>query len=96
MERMSVFVIALVLVTSAFTASEAVSLPDPVLASVTWNKRDGFGIVQGLAEDNDKVVAWGNFTNRINQTGWSYLEIKTNQNYPDKIQVSIYQFSFLF
>ena len=64
MERMSVFVIALVLVTWAFTASESVSLPDPVLASVTWNNRDGFGIVQGLAEDDDKVVARGNFTNR--------------------------------
>ena len=39
------------------------------------------------AADKSKLLAWGNFTNEINQTGWSYLEITTNENFDDFLQV---------
>ena len=54
---------------------------EPVLASVTWNKKNGFQIVEELLDmEKDgagETVAVANFTNAVNQTGWSYLEIKT-------------------
>ena len=33
------------------------------------------------------AVAWANYTNAINSTGWSYLEVNTEERFPDKIQV---------
>lgn len=58
----------------------------PVLASMTWSKHNGFDLVQGKLTTTVDTVAWANFTNAINQTGWSYLEIKTDPKFPDKIQ----------
>ena len=40
------------------------------------------------AADN-AAVAWGNFTNEIQTTGWSYLEVTASPNFPDAVQVSI-------
>ena len=66
---------------------------EPVLASVTWNKKNGFQIVEELLDmEKDgagETVAVANFTNAVNQTGWSYLEIKTSSKFPDEIQVSL-------
>ena len=67
---------------------------EPVLASVTWNKKNGFQIVEELLDmEKDGVgetVAVANFTNAVNQTGWSYLEIKTSSKFSDEIQVSLF------
>lgn len=61
---------------------------DPVLASVTWSEDHGFRLVNDVATfENQDTVAVGNFTNAINETGWSYLEIKTDPRFPDNIQV---------
>ena len=40
------------------------------------------------AADN-AAVAWGNFTNEIATTGWSYLEVTASPNFPDAVQVRI-------
>lgn len=60
---------------------------DPVLATVTWDKQGGYDIVENQLLSGNNVAAWINFTNTINQTGWSYLEVKTNDALPDQIQV---------
>nr|XP_054928990.1 putative phospholipase B-like 2 [Dermacentor andersoni] len=31
-------------------------------------------------------VAWGTFRNDINETGWSYLQIESNERVPDELQ----------
>ncbi|KAH7943428.1 hypothetical protein HPB52_008153 [Rhipicephalus sanguineus] len=36
--------------------------------------------------DSDDVVAWGSFKNAINETGFGYLEIYTNEKLPDEYQ----------
>ena len=58
-----------------------------LLASMTWTHEDGFVVVDGKLTTSVETVAWINFTNAINETGWSYLEIKTDHRFPDKIQV---------
>jgi hypothetical protein len=58
-----------------------------LLASMTWTHDDGFVVVDGKLTTSVETVAWINFTNAINETGWSYLEIKTDHRFPDKIQV---------
>lgn len=57
------------------------------LASVTWNSSHGFRVIEGTLSTSNDTVAWGNFTNATNQTGWSFLEINTNEKFPDKVQV---------
>ncbi|XP_064459280.1 putative phospholipase B-like 2 [Ornithodoros turicata] len=54
------------------------------LASVTWDGTNGrFDVHDGNRSD---AIAWGNFTNDINNTGWSYLEIYTNSFFMDHQQ----------
>ncbi len=71
-------------------ASEA---PQTRLGSVTLSE-NGRGLEVSmhteesyLALDRSTTLAWGNFTNAINQTGWSFLEIKTNEHFEDVLQV---------
>uniref|UniRef100_A0A131YKS0 Phospholipase B-like n=1 Tax=Rhipicephalus appendiculatus TaxID=34631 RepID=A0A131YKS0_RHIAP len=46
-----------------------------------------FEIKHGLPpKDSNDVVAWGSFKNAINETGFGYLEIYTNENLPDEYQ----------
>lgn len=60
---------------------------EPVLASMTWTKEDGFKLIENQLNTNDaNTVAVANFTNAINQTGWSYLEVTTYPQFPDKVQ----------
>ena len=33
------------------------------------------------------TVAWGNFTNEIETTGWSYLEVTASPQFADAVQV---------
>jgi hypothetical protein len=61
----------------------------PVLASMKWSADEGFSVVEGHLTTSIDTVAWLNYTNAINATGWSYLEIKTDHRFPDKIQVRI-------
>ena len=64
-------------------------IPSPILASMTWSQDKGFDLLVDVISRTPETVGWVNFTNAINQTGWSYLEIKTHENFPDKIQVRI-------
>ena len=61
----------------------------PILASMTWTKDKGFELVKNQLLESDQTVAVANFTNAINETGWSYLEIKTSSKFPDNVQVSM-------
>ena len=68
---------------------------EPVLASMTWTEKDGFKLIENQLNVNDAdTVAVANFTNAINETGWSYLEVTTYPQFPDKVQVggSIFEF----
>ena len=82
-----------ILVTLTLFASIAAAQNDqakaekPVLASMSWSKDKGFSLLPGLLYD-DSIVARANFTNAINQTGWSFLEVATDGRFPDKVQVS--------
>ena len=67
----------------------------PVLASMKWSADAGFSVVEGHLTTSIDTVAWLNYTNAINATGWSYLEIKTDHRFPDKIQVSIEELMLL-
>ena len=71
------------------------SKQEPVLASMTWTEKDGFKLIENQLNVNDAdTVAVANFTNAINETGWSYLEVTTYPQFPDKVQVggSIFEF----
>ena len=61
--------------------------PRPIYASMTWSQATGFSLVVDKISTSENTVGWVNFTNAINQTGWSYLEIKTHEQFADKIQV---------
>ena len=68
---------------------------EPVLASMTWTEKDGFKLIENQLNANDAdTVAVANFTNAINETGWSYLEVTTYPQFPDKVQVggSVFEF----
>nr|XP_054749532.1 putative phospholipase B-like 2 isoform X2 [Lytechinus pictus] len=55
-----------------------------VIASVTYDpSQETFELVEGRIEN---AVAWANFTDAINQTGWSHLTVTTNGSYTDSIQ----------
>ena len=62
---------------------------------MTWTEKDGFKLIENQLNVNDAdTVAVANFTNAINETGWSYLEVTTYPQFPDKVQVggSIFEF----
>ena len=72
------------------------SKQEPVLASMTWTEKDGFKLIENQLNVNDAdTVAVANFTNAINETGWSYLEVTTYPQFPDKVQVGGSVFEFL-
>ena len=65
---------------------------DTIYAKVLWNTEEGgFRLMKEpliqQGQEDDEVVAWGTFTNNINSTGWSFLEISTKESFPDKMQV---------
>ena len=88
MEKMEyfcyLFITILVSVQEGLCADEK-----PILASMTWTKDKGFELVKNQLLESDQTVAVANFTNAINETGWSYLEIKTSSKFPDNVQVSM-------
>jgi hypothetical protein len=59
----------------------------PVLSSMKWTEESGFVLVDGELTTTADTVAWANFTNAVNETGWSYLEVRTDHRFPDKVQV---------
>ena len=62
---------------------------------MTWTEKDGFKLIENQLNVNDAdTVAVANFTNAINETGWSYLEVTTYPQFPDKVQVggSVFEF----
>ena len=80
-----IFVLVMVCATVADSAPA-----DPVLVSMTWDKNHGFQVIENhLMEsfEDQKYIATANFTNAINQTGWSYFEVKTNGHHNDRFQV---------
>ncbi len=78
-----------ILLVLLIAASEAVfaASNEPILASMTWSEKEGFKIRENELTSTPDTVAWANFTNAINETGWSYLEVKTDSRFPDKVQV---------
>ena len=64
---------------------------DPILASMTWSSENGYKLFENQLLDSEETVAIVNFTNAVNKTGWSYLEVKTSSDYPDYVQVNIFK-----
>ncbi len=60
---------------------------EPVLASMLWTESGGFKLVTGELTASENTVARANYTNAVNSTGWAYLEIDTEEKFPDHIQV---------
>eukprot|EP00094_Tigriopus_californicus_P004234 TCALIF_04081-PA protein Name:"Similar to Tep1 Telomerase protein component 1 (Rattus norvegicus)" AED:0.30 eAED:0.29 QI:0/0.3/0.18/0.63/1/1/11/0/2784 len=68
-------------------ANEVPEIPEtPLLATVEWSPSTGFSMSKGSLTKKATTVAWGNFTNAINQTGWSFFEVETDASFPDEIQ----------
>ena len=87
--KLSVVILSLL---SLCTSSYSLEVPpapttEPVLASMLWTEKDGFELVEDFLTTTKETVARANFTNAINATGWSYLEIDTVEKFPDKVQV---------
>ncbi|XP_008280257.1 putative phospholipase B-like 2 [Stegastes partitus] len=73
---LNVLVISVVLCLSACVRAE--------IRTVVIDKHTGqLSVLDGYQED---FVAWGNFTDDIKTSGWSFLEITTNSKYNDSIQ----------
>ncbi|GFU53299.1 putative phospholipase B-like 2 [Trichonephila clavipes] len=53
-------------------------------ASVTYDQKSQKFTIHDFIADNS--VAYGNFNDEIFQTGWSYLEVKSNELFPDPVQ----------
>ncbi|XP_037286138.2 putative phospholipase B-like 2 [Rhipicephalus microplus] len=55
-----------------------------------WVKYDPFAksfeVKVGPPDTNDKIAAWGSFHNAINKTGFSFLDLYTNEELPDDHQ----------
>ena len=64
---------------------------NPIVASMSWTPENGFELMRNVLANGPNVVAKANFTNAINETGWSYLEIVTMPEFPDKVQVCLFQ-----
>ncbi len=72
----------------SLSSGEAASGPSSnvSLASMLWTRDEGLKLVDGAIVKG--AVAWATFEDRINETGWSFLEIETSPDFPDKIQVT--------
>ena len=82
----SLLTLALLIVLCACSAK---SLDDDVniKASLLWRPITGYTIVDGELTSSDDTLAWATFKNDINQTGWTYLEVKTFSRFDDQKQV---------
>ena len=83
----------LVWVVVGFSATAAVNATEKpfIVASMSWTPENGFELMRNVLANGPNVVAKANFTNAINETGWSYLEIVTMPEFPDKVQVCLFQ-----
>ena len=79
----------MVWVVVGFSATAAVNATEKpfIVASMSWTPENGFELMKNVLANGPNVVARANFTNAINETGWSYLEIVTMPEFPDKVQV---------
>ena len=82
---MRILWLVLVVWFSAVNATEK-----PIVASMSWTPENGFELMKNVLANGPNVVAKANFTNAINETGWSYLEIVTMPEFPDKVQVCLF------
>ncbi|XP_028400611.1 putative phospholipase B-like 2 [Dendronephthya gigantea] len=57
---------------------------EALYASVVWDPLSNHLYVEDAVLPD--AVAWGRFSNEVNKTGWSYLEVHTTRGYPDDIQ----------
>ncbi|TRY78809.1 hypothetical protein TCAL_07583 [Tigriopus californicus] len=70
-----------------FLASCVQGIPeDPRLGSLIWTPAGGFKLMDGGLRQMYDTVAWANYTNHINKTGWGYLEVQTDPAFEDKVQ----------
>ncbi len=86
-------VLTAAILTAAVSADPGKTDP-PVLASMLWSRESGFRLVEGSLTRTPETVARANFTNAVNATGWSYLEVDTEEKFPDKVQVGDESFFF--
>jgi len=56
-----------------------------IVASILYHHHRGFKVVQGNPSSPDKV-ATAVYSNKINSTGWAYLDIEASIEFPNKIQ----------
>ncbi|KAH8036913.1 hypothetical protein HPB51_006974 [Rhipicephalus microplus] len=77
-KRMQLTVAALVIFAQAAWSLEAWVKYDPFAKS--------FEVKVGPPDTNDKIAAWGSFHNAINKTGFSFLDLYTNEELPDDHQ----------
>ncbi len=49
--------------------------------------QDESRIVSKISNKNQKAIAMAKYSEKMNETGWNYLTVETNSDYPDKIQV---------
>ena len=70
-----------------FLAGSAVRCQDPVLATLYLDPQGRYQVELGsLNKTAPATLATANYTNRINQTGWAFLDLATNPEMPDKLQ----------
>ena len=73
-----------------FSSAAVNATEKPIVASMSWTPENGFELMKNVLANGPNVVAKANFTNAINETGWSYLEIVTMPEFPDKVQVCLF------
>ncbi|XP_043924205.1 putative phospholipase B-like 2 [Protopterus annectens] len=75
--------VAVLFLFSAFCACAAPS-SDVVLRSVVLDPSSGqLKVVSGI---DPNFIAWAKFSDKIQQTGWSFLEVTTSDKYNDSLQ----------
>lgn len=67
------------------SVSKAGAYMSPSVAYVAYDSAKGeYAIVDSVSPGN--FVAKGTFRNEVNTTGWSFLEVSTNEGYDDEVQ----------
>jgi len=69
-----------------FALASAAEESETIKASLLWTKENGFQVRHNELSLSEDTVAWATFKNEINQTGWTYLEVKTSGKFEDSIQ----------
>jgi hypothetical protein len=60
---------------------------EPVLATLYLDSQGQYQVELGsLNRTAAATLATANYTNRINETGWAFLDLATNGEWPDKVQ----------